>query len=40
MQNITTKELMDKSDMFKYTFGEIDEVVWWDLETISAYAGT
>ena len=31
---------MDKLYMFQYRFGEIDEFGWWDLERISADAGT
>ena len=31
---------MDKLDMFQSIFGKIDEFVWWDLEKISADAGT
>ena len=31
---------MDKLDMFQSRFGEIDQFGWWDLERISAYAGT
>ena len=34
MDKITTEEVMDKLDMFQYIF------VWWDLERISADAGT
>ena len=40
MENITTAEVMDKLDMFQSIFGKIDEFGWWDLEIISAYAGT
>ena len=40
MEKITTEEVMDKLDMFQSIFGNIDEFVWWDLEIISAYAGT
>ena len=40
MDKITTEEVMDKLDMFQYRFGKIDEFGWWDLEIISAYAGT
>ena len=31
---------MDKFDKFQYRFGKIDEFGWWDLEIISADAGT
>ena len=40
MGNITTAEVMDKLDMFQYRFGKIDRFGWWDLERISADAGT
>ena len=40
MDKITIEEVMDKLDMFQSIFGNIDEFVWWDLEIISAYAGT
>ena len=40
MENITTKEVMDKLDMFQSRFGKIDQFGWWDLERISADAGT
>ena len=40
MEKITTEEVMEKMDMFQYRFGKIDEIGWWDLETISTYAGT
>ena len=40
MDNITTEEVMDKLDMFQSRFGKIDQFVWWDLEIISADAGT
>ena len=40
MEKITTEEVMDKLDMFQSTFGKIDEFGWWDLERISADAGT
>ena len=40
MDNITTEEVMDKLDMFQSRFGEIDGFGWWDLERISADAGT
>ena len=31
---------MDKLDMFQSRFGKIDQFGWWDLEIISADAGT
>ena len=40
MEKITTEEFMDKLDMFQSRFGKIDEFGWWDLERISADAGT
>ena len=40
MEKIATKEVMDKLDMFQSRFGKIDQIGWWDLERISAYAGT
>ena len=40
MENITTAEVMDKLDMFQSRFRKIDEFGWWDLERISADAGT
>ena len=40
MENITTAEVMDKFDMFQSRFGKIDQFGWWDLERISADAGT
>ena len=40
MDNITTEEVMDKLGMFQSRFGEIDQFGWWDLERISADAGT
>ena len=40
MEKITTEEVMDKLDMFQSKFGKIDEIGWWYLERISAYAGT
>ena len=39
-ENITTAEVMDKLDMFQSRFGKIDQFGWWDLERISADAGT
>ena len=40
MEKITTEEFMDKLDMFQSKFSKIDEFGWWDLEIISADAGT
>ena len=40
MKNITTAEVMDKLDMFQSRFGKIDQFGLWDLERISADAGT
>ena len=40
VEKITTEEFMYKLDMFQSRFGEIDEFGWWDLEIISADAGT
>ena len=40
MEKITTEEVMEKLDMFQYIFGKIDQFGWWDLEIISADAGT
>ena len=40
MENITTAEVMDKLDMFQSRFSKIDQFGWWDLERISADAGT
>ena len=40
MDNTTTEEVMDKWDMFQSRFGAIDQFGWWDLEIISADAGT
>ena len=40
MENITTAEVMEKLDMFQSIFGQIDQFGWWDLERISADAGT
>ena len=40
MENITTAEVLEKLDMFQSRFGKIDQFGWWDLERISADAGT
>ena len=34
MESITTEDIMDKLDTFQSRFGELDELVWWDLEKI------
>ena len=39
-EKITTAEVMDKLDMFQYRFGKIDAFGWWNLERISADAGS
>ena len=40
MEKITTEEVMDKLYIFQSRFGKIDQFGWWDLEIISADAGT
>ena len=40
MEKITIEEVMDKLDVFQSIFGKIDGFGWWDLEIISADAGT
>ena len=40
VEKITTEEVMGKLDMFQSRFGKIDQFGWWDLERISADAGT
>ena len=40
MEKITTEKVMDKLDIFNSIFGEKAEFGWWDLERISADAGT
>ena len=40
MDKTTIEEVMDKLDMFQSRFGKIDQFGWWDLERISADAGT
>ena len=40
MEKIATEEVMDKLDMFQSRFGKIYQFGWWDLERISADAGT
>ena len=40
MEKISTEEVMDNLYMFQSGLGKIDEFAWWDLERISADAGT
>ena len=40
MDNITTEEVLDEMDTFQSRFGKIDQFGWWDLERMSADAGT
>ena len=40
MKKITTEDVTDKLDMLQSKFGKIDQFGWWDLERISADAGT
>ena len=40
MEKITTEEIMEKLDMFQSIFGKMDQFGWWNLERISADAGT
>ena len=40
MENIATKEVMDRLDMFQARFGKVDEFGWWDMERIQTYAVT
>ena len=40
MEKIKTEEVMYKLDIFQSRFGIIDEFGWWNLERISADAGT
>ena len=40
MEKTTTEEVMDKLDMFQSIFGKIDQFGLWDLDIISADAGT
>ena len=39
-KKIAAEEVMDKLDMFQSRFGKIGKFGWWDLERISADAGT
>ena len=40
MEKFSTEEVMDNLDMFQSIFGKIDKFGWWDLERISADAGS
>ena len=40
MEKITTEEVIHKLDIFQSRFGIIDRFGWWDLDRISADAGT
>ena len=40
MEKFSTEQVMDKLEMFQSRSGKIDEFGWWDLEIISADAGT
>ena len=40
MEKITTEKVMDELDMFQSRYGKIEQFGWWDLEIISADAGT
>ena len=40
MEKITTEEVMEKLDMLQSRFRKMDQFGWWDLERISADAGT
>ena len=40
MEEITTEKVTNNLDMFQSIFVKIDEFGWWDLERISADAGT
>ena len=40
MEKISAEEVMDKLDMLQSIFGEIDEFGRWNLERISADAGS
>ena len=40
MEKIITEEVLEKLDMLQSRFGKIDQFGWWDLEIISADAGT
>ena len=38
-ENIATEEVMDKINMFKERFGNVDEFGWWDMEIIQTDSG-
>ena len=40
MEKITREEVMEKLDIFQARFGKMDQFGWWNLERISADAGT
>ena len=40
MEKITTEEVMENMDIFQSRFVKIDEFGWWDLDRISADAGS
>ena len=40
MEIFTAEEVIDKLDMFQSRFEKIETFGWWDLERMSAYAGT
>ena len=40
MEKITIEEVINKLDMFQFRFGKMDQFGWWDLERVSADAGT
>ena len=40
MENINSKEAMDKLDMFQVIFGKLYEFGWWDMERIQIDSGT
>ena len=39
MENITTREVMDKLDLYQEIFGKVDEFGWWDMERIQTDSG-
>ena len=39
MENITTKEVIDKLHMFQERLVKVDEFGWWDMEIIQTDAG-
>ena len=40
MEKFSTEEFMDKMGMFRSRFGKVDKFGWWNLERISADAGS